>query len=82
MNQEEQTLLDALETQAARMENIRAMLEIMSDWDVYADESLREDARHRRRMLALGMLEGIAHLAQFYHDDAMRIAAGYARKDG
>lgn len=73
VTQKEQTLLDALETQAARMENIRAMLEILVDWDVYADETLPPEARRRRRRLALSMMESMAHLAQLYHDEAMRL---------
>lgn len=79
MTQEERTLLDALETQAARMENIQALLEIMMDWDVYADESLPLEARRRRRRLALSMLESMAHLAKLYHDDAMCLVAQAAR---
>lgn len=76
MTQEERTLLDALETQAARMENIQALLEIR---DVYADESLPLEARRRRHRLALSMLESMAHLAKLYHDDAMCLVAQAAR---
>lgn len=78
MTQKEQMLLDALETQAARMENIRALLEIMTDWDVFADENLPREARRRRHRLALSMIESMAHLAQLYHDEAMRLTTDCA----
>ena len=77
----EKELLFALETHADRMNNIRAMLEILDDWEPFSDEHIREDARPGRRMRAVRMIESAAHLAQFYHDDAMRIVGSYYHAD-
>ncbi|MBQ7887084.1 MAG: hypothetical protein IJ313_09355 [Clostridia bacterium] len=81
MTKGERELLCALETQADRMNNIRAILDILDDWDPFSDEHIREEARPARRMCAIRMLESTAHLAQFYHDDAMRVVDSYYHAD-
>lgn len=42
---QEMMLLETLETHAARMSGIQAMLEILSDWGPFTDDSLSEEAR-------------------------------------
>ena len=43
----ERKLLDALETCAARLGSIEAMIRILTDWDIYADEGVSAQARRR-----------------------------------
>ena len=73
LTQEESRLLDALELHASQMETIRAMLEILNDWNPFHDDGLREEGRMKRRMRAMLMLEGVEHLAACYHDKTMTV---------
>ena len=77
LTQEERRLLDTLELHASRMESIRAMLEILNDWNPFHDNGLKEDVRQERRMRAMLMLEGMGHLTAYYHDEAMTVVKRY-----
>ena len=67
----ERMLLDALEMQASQMSSIEALVNILSEWDIYGDDSMQQEERMKKRMQAINVLESIAHLARFYHDEAM-----------
>lgn len=61
------------------MSGIQAMLEILSDWGPFTDDSLPEEARHRRRMQAVLMLEGIGRLAAYEHGAVMDVVNHFYR---
>jgi len=74
-------LLDTLETQAGRLCNIEALLDILLDSDIFA-EGVCKEAKPAQRLQAVRMLESIADLARFYHHDAMRIVQTHYHPDG
>ena len=77
----ERKLLDALETCAARLGSIEAMIRILTDWDIYADEGVSAQARSERRRHVDLMMESMADLARHYHDEAMSaVTAAYQGK--
>lgn len=77
LTQEERRLLDTLELCASRMETIQAMLEILSDWGPFYEDCFTEDVRRRRRVYTALMLEGVANLAAYYHEETMAIVERY-----
>ena len=77
--QTERMLLESLETQAARMKGIGAMIEILTDWGIYEEDSVCDAARRERRQQAGAMLEG---MARHYHDEAMRMVEAAYQGDG
>jgi len=78
----ERELLDALETSASRLSSMEAMLCILTDWDIYGDESIREEARQARRLHANAMIESMADLARHYHDETMKTVYAMYSRDG
>ena len=78
LTQEERVLLDALETLAARMQNISAVLEMLQDTAPFC-EGVQETqaALALRRMRAVRVLESVEHLAAYYYNEAGQLVDGY-----
>lgn len=80
LTEDEKRLLLSLETSAARMQHMQALLEMIGeDFECGACTCIRGD----RRLRMLHAMESTAHLAAYYHDEAMAVVQTYYRyQDG
>ena len=80
LTEDEKELLRSLETSAARMEHMQAVLEMIGeDFECGACTCIRAD----RRLRMVHVMESAAHLAAYYHDEAMAVVHAYYRyQDG
>lgn len=79
LTENERTLLNSLELHAARMRHMQAVLEMLEE-DVSGREPGCEEMSGRLRVVRV--LESAAHLAAYYHDEAMRVVDTYYGHQG
>ena len=74
LTEDEKRLLLSLETCAERMQHMQAVLEMIGeDFECGACTCIRAD----RRLRMAYVMESAAHLAAYYHDEAIRVVDTY-----
>lgn len=79
MTDREQALLEQIETDASRLNILLAMLDLFEESDPFSYESasLNEDARRAHHLRTIRFLNGLGHLAAFYHQETERFIDAY-----